>query len=70
MNFEHAENEKYFVSMAMIKYGGGFFEHLGRALVKADLGNQAKIKLAFRQDWDRYLEIGKNDKSINHEIGD
>jgi len=47
------------VSQAMRIYGGSFVERLGCALFYADYGNTQKIKNAFPEYWQEYLEIAE-----------
>jgi len=51
-------SEAQIVSQAMRIYGGSFVERLGCALFYADYGNTQKIKNAFPEYWQDYLEIG------------
>lgn len=44
------------VSHAMIRWGGGFVNALGLALMKADPNNAQKIKDAFPEYWAEYLK--------------
>ncbi len=56
-DIEKLTDEARKVGQAMRKYGGSFVEHLGVALSHADPGNTQKIKDAFPEYWDEYLEI-------------
>ena len=49
--------EQWWVAEAMIKYGGGFCERLGRALKLADPDNASRIKRAFPEYWEKYAEL-------------
>lgn len=51
--------EQMAVWKGMRRYGGGFIEALGEALVRADGVNAGKIKAAFPEEWKKYYEIGK-----------
>jgi len=51
-------SEAQIVSQAMRIYGGSFVERLGCAIFYADYGNTQKIKNAFPEYWQEYLEIG------------
>jgi hypothetical protein len=53
------EEEKYFVSAGMIRFGGSFVSNLGEALSRADTENTRRIKKAFPEYWDIYLKQGK-----------
>ena len=53
------EEEKYYVSLGMRKYGGSFIQYLGEALAHADIFNTKKIKETWPEYWQDYLEIGK-----------
>ena len=55
---EHDELLK--VSNNMFNYGGSFVRALGEALAKADAINQQKIKDAFPEYWEQYLNWGKS----------
>jgi len=50
--------DKVLVARAMIDEGGGFVEHLGEALIRADIDNTTRIKFAFPHYWDRYGSMG------------
>lgn len=54
-----AEVEKYHVYTAMINYGGSFVKALGNALAHADSFNAARIKQAFPDYWQEYLNIAE-----------
>ena len=47
------------VASMMRAYGGSFIAQIGRALELADQDNIEKIKIAFREEWDTYLEFSK-----------
>jgi len=49
------------VAKAMIRYGGGFVSHLGEALTRADPDNMKRIKQAFPEYWEKYLEMSEVD---------
>lgn len=51
------EQEKAKVANAMLKYGGSFVKALGEALLHADPANTLKIKKAFSEYWQKYLEF-------------
>lgn len=51
--------EQYFVSQAMIRYGGSFASNLGQALAHADINNTVKIKSTWPEEWQKYLDLGK-----------
>ena len=55
------EEEKIYVSEAMIKYGGSFVRSLGEALINADAKNTKKIKEGWSDYWKEYLEQGKKE---------
>ena len=52
------EEEKYFVSQGMRKYGGSFVKALGEALAHADPYNAEKIKNNWSKLWKEYALIG------------
>jgi len=54
------------VAKAMIRYGGGFVEALGRALILADADNARRLKEAWPEYWERYAELARKDKE-SHE---
>lgn len=47
------------VAACMIKYGGSFVQHLGRAIISTNVQTQRRIKDAFPEYWQQYLEISK-----------
>jgi hypothetical protein len=49
--------EKFKVYYAMIHYGGSFVKCLGNALAHADSFNAVRIKKAFPDYWQEYLNI-------------
>ena len=51
------EKEKLAVAEAMMKYGGSFVKALGQALLLADSDNAEKIKIAFKEYWEKYKEV-------------
>jgi hypothetical protein len=53
------EDEKFTVSRNMIEWGGGFVRALGEALSHADFENTNRIKAAFPEYWDKYLNWDK-----------
>lgn len=55
---ETRELEKHTVQETMIKLGGSFVASLGIALSHADPINVRKIKQAFPEYWQEYLELG------------
>lgn len=54
--------EQNTVAHSMMKHGGGFVSALGVALMKADRTNAQKIKDAFPEYWDEYLNYGQKKK--------
>ena len=56
-----SEEEKFFVSSGMAKFGGSFAKALGNALACADPDNTRRIKEAFPECWKKYLKMGKID---------
>ena len=57
---ENLEEEKYFVSLGMRKFGGSFVKCLGEALARADSNNTKKIKKTWQDYWKKYAELGHN----------
>lgn len=57
---------KYLVSSAMVQFGGGFVSRLGEALIRADANNTQRIHDAFREYWEKYLQLAK-DKGLDKE---
>ncbi len=47
----------YDVTEAMIQYGGGFVQGLGRLFRQADRGNQIKLRDAFPGYFAKYREL-------------
>jgi hypothetical protein len=60
MNSRKRTDERITVSQNMLKYGGCFIRGIGEALVHADEINTAKIKVAFPDEWAKYLEMSRN----------
>jgi len=56
-------NMKYWISQAMLIYGGGFVKSLGDAIRQADDDNYAKLQAAFPEYFEKYGEIAKQLKS-------
>lgn len=54
---DYIEQQK--VAQAMIKWGGGFISTLGLVVMRADRVNAQKIKDAFSEYWEEYLEMSK-----------
>jgi len=53
------KNEKYYTSLGMRTYGGGFVQALGMALTHADPVNAKKLKEAFPDYFEKYHNVGK-----------
>lgn len=51
--------ERYYVGTAMKDYAGSFFKCIGEALFHAHPSNVRIIKKTWRDEWDRYLRMGK-----------
>ena len=62
MEPESSPNNPYqevgIVAENMQRYGGGFVQNLGRALARADDRNISRIKQAFPDYWEEYLQMG------------
>lgn len=50
--------ERKIVSANMVKYGGSFVQHLGRAVRKADPENLEKIQTTWPDLWIKYFNMG------------
>lgn len=50
---------EYDVANAMVRYGGGFAEGLGRLYFSADDNNRAKIKAAWPELWAEYRDLAR-----------
>lgn len=55
------ELEKYRVAANMQNLGGSFVQSLGDTLWRADLNNALKIKRAFPEYWQQYLELEEDE---------
>lgn len=49
--------EKLKVAHSLKTFGGSFHNTLGKLLVQADSDNTKRIKEAFPEDWERYLNM-------------
>jgi len=58
------EEERIIVSENMYKYGGSFVKKLGDLLVSADGNNLRRIKLAWPEYWEEYLNNYKKGKEM------
>ena len=56
-DIEDRHNEAVRVANAMINYGGGFVQQLGRTLARADPVNTIKIKQTWPEHWLRYKNM-------------
>lgn len=56
---EKLEEEKYYVYMAMLHYGGSFFRGIGEALSHAHPTNAKKIRATWPDEWMKYLAMGR-----------
>lgn len=52
-------DETYYVAKGMTQEGGSFVKVLGEALFHADGANARRIKQAFPEYWEQYLERGQ-----------
>lgn len=50
------------VSENMQRFGGSFVSHLGRALAHADAVNVTRVRAAFPDYWDEYLNFGRREE--------
>ena len=55
-------DEKYYISQTMIKLGGNFVQHLGRALAIADSNNTRRIEEAFPEYIREYKKLSQQIK--------
>lgn len=58
--YEEFDEGKH-VARMMIKHGGGFVQHLGEALMRADANNAERIKKAFPDYWQTYMDMPEVD---------
>lgn len=58
------KHNNYEISEAMIKFGGGFVQGLGRLFRQADEDNRRRLLLAFPEYWKQYDELA----SFNEEL--
>jgi hypothetical protein len=56
MPLNELEQEAYKVTVAMQKFGGSFVKKLAEALLCADIHNIKKIKAAWPEYWQEYLQ--------------
>lgn len=49
--------ESIIVAENMERFGGGFIQNIGRALMHADVGNAKKIHDTWPAEWAHYLNI-------------
>lgn len=59
------EEERYFVSLGMRTYAGGFFKTMGELIAHAHPTNLVIIKKTWPKEWEEYLEIGKKEHEKN-----
>jgi len=48
---------------AMDKYGGGFVKALAQCIRRADCQNEDRLRLAFRDYWQKYRDLAEKDKA-------
>jgi len=63
------DEERQLVASAMVRQGGSFVSALGNALYNADLSNTDKIKAAFPEYWEKYLNQAMVEIDLNQEKG-
>lgn len=56
---EYSDDEYRSIADAMVKYGGSFFENIGRALQRADMENRDKLHKAFEKDFQSYYKLSQ-----------
>jgi len=63
-------DEQNAVAGMMERYGGHFVRRLGKALSYADPDNASRIKAAFPEYWQKYVNIkeGSSDGQIYHTL--
>lgn len=57
IGYEKLNNESFNVAVQMKTHGGSFVKALGEALLRGDVINRIKIKLAFPEYWNKYLQL-------------
>jgi len=57
MDMYSLNDERITVADNMVKYGGSFVKALGQALYHADPINTQKVKDAFSEYWEEYLNF-------------
>lgn len=68
MNSERECIRNWWITEAMIRYGGKFVTGLGRLFRLADPDNSYKLKIAFPEYWDEYEEmVGKAKADVKRE---
>lgn len=51
------QQSKLRVAENMIKYGGGFFRHIGHAILHASFENGIKIMKTWPREWAKYRDM-------------
>jgi|AntRauTorcE11897_2_1112592.scaffolds.fasta_scaffold01209_5 hypothetical protein len=51
------KEEKLKVAHSLKSFGGSFHQTLGKLLIQADEPHSQKLKQAFTDDWDKYLNM-------------
>jgi len=47
------------ITRAMVRYGGSFTSRLGQLFQAGDPDNQARLKAAFPEYWEKYAELAE-----------
>lgn len=56
----------YEITESMLRFGGGFVQHLARAFRAADSDNQRRIKATWPEYWAKYEEFARfNESKLN-----
>jgi hypothetical protein len=53
------EQQEDDIIAAMLNFGGGFVVALARAYIKADAHNRERIRTAFPEYWQHYVELAQ-----------
>lgn len=57
IGYDKLNNESFNTAIMMKQKGGSFVQALGEALLRADVINKIKIKLAFPEYWNEYYKM-------------
>jgi len=62
------DEERPIVANSMRMRGGGFVQALGAALSRADSDNTRRIKEAFPEYWEKYLNLAQGQMAEKEEV--